>query len=195
MSRPQAAARGFSLIELVVTLAIAALLLTVAAPGLVTFKRNSDLTSATNSLVAAISAARGEAMKRGINALVVPTANGNDWNAGLVVFADVMQNKTYDAANDFTVLTQDPFPSHLTVTGNGSTTAGLSTAPFIMFDASGYAKDKSAAFVPSVLTIQRNDVAATWQETRYIIVARSGRVRSCKPTSASDSNCNAGLSQ
>ena len=194
MHRPSV--RGFTLIELVVTIAIVAVLAMTAVPSLVTYKRNSDLTSATNTLIAALNAARGEALKRGLNALVVPTANGTSWNAGLVVFVDSVQNKTYDASTDVTVMTQDPVPSFITVTGGGSTTAAAST-PFIMFDSSGYSKDKSAAFVPATLTLVRNDVSSAdaWKETRIIIVARSGRVRSCRPAVANDSNCNSGLPQ
>ena len=78
--------RGFTLIELMVTLAIAAVLLLVAIPSMTAFKRNAELTSATNTLLASINAARGEAMKRGTNAMVVP-ANGSDWNTGWIVAA------------------------------------------------------------------------------------------------------------
>nr|MDH4446330.1 prepilin-type N-terminal cleavage/methylation domain-containing protein [Acidovorax sp.] len=73
---------GFTLIELVVTIAIAAVLMAVAAPSFIGFQRNSELTSVTNSLISATNAARAEAMKTGMNAFVVPTANGNDWSAG-----------------------------------------------------------------------------------------------------------------
>lgn len=192
--------RGFSLIELMVTVAIAAILMMVAAPNLVTFKRNSDLTAAANALLASINAARGEAMKRGQNAMVVPTNNGTDWNTGWVVFVHKLSGAAstwaYDAANDVTVQQQEAMPSYITVTGIGSATAGNST-PFLMFDSSGFNKDKGGNFVASVVSIARNDVpsALTSKETRLIIISRSGRARVCTPTSATDANCNSGLPQ
>ena len=48
---------GFTLIELMVTIALAAVLMTIAAPSFVQYQRNSELTSLTNSLLAAINAA------------------------------------------------------------------------------------------------------------------------------------------
>jgi type IV fimbrial biogenesis protein FimT len=189
MTAPQRASRGFTLIELLVTITIASILMMVAVPSLVTFKRNSDLTSAANSLLAAINAARSEAMKRGMNAMVVPTANGTNWSTGWVVFVDTDRSLAYTSADDATVLTQDAMPSYITVTGTGSTTVGAST-PFLLFDASGFNKDKGGNFVASVLSIARNDVSGSTlnQETRLVIISRSGRARVCRP-SDDPTNC------
>ncbi len=71
-----------------ITLAIGAVLMMVAAPSFVGFQRNSEMTSITNSLLAAANTARAEAMKTGMNAFVVPSGNGSDWSAGWVVFVD-----------------------------------------------------------------------------------------------------------
>lgn len=60
-----AALRGFTLIELMVTLAVVVVLLRVCVPGFVSMQRNSELTSAANGLLASINAARTEAMKIG----------------------------------------------------------------------------------------------------------------------------------
>jgi len=189
--------KGFTLIELMVTLAIAAMLLVVAVPSMVTFKRNAELTSATNTLLSAINAARGEAMKRGMNAMVVPTDNGTDWNKGWVVFVDnsTTYSQAYESADDITVLTQGAMPSYLTVTGNG--TAGY-TPSFIKFDASGYSKDKMNAF-PGNLTLNlvRNDASGSdvSKQTRRIIISATGRARTCMPASANDSTCLAASSE
>ena len=92
-----ARAAGFTLIELMVTIAIAAILLMIGVPSFVAFQRNSELTSATNSLVAAISAAKGEAMKRGQSAVVVPTPPSNSWKDGWTVFVDGNRNHLLEA--------------------------------------------------------------------------------------------------
>lgn len=188
--------QGFTLIELMVTLAIASILMLIAVPSLTTYRRNAELTSATNTLLAAINAARGEAMKRGTNAMVVPTNNGTNWNAGWVVFALGATNTTqaYNAATDKTVHLQSAVPTYINVVGNQSAAAN---PPYMMFDASGYSKTKAGGFGALTLTLTRTDVSGTsaLNETRRIVIASTGRARTCKPTSASDANCAATSTQ
>jgi type IV fimbrial biogenesis protein FimT len=180
--------KGFTLIELMVTLSIAAILMMIAVPSLETYRRNSELTSATNTLLAAINAARGEAMKRGMRAMVVPIGNDNNWNAGWVVFVDSDGTQDFLATQDFTVLTQAQLPNYINVVGNG--TANLGRA-YIMFDPSGYSRTKTGGFNNLTINLARTDVPATSQasETRRIMILNTGRVRTCKPTSATDTNC------
>ena len=192
MMQSKQACRGFTLIELMVTLAIAAVLMLVAIPSMTAYKRNAELTSATNTLLSAINSARGEAMKRGMNAMVVPTGNGSSWNTGWVVFVDKDRTQVYDAAADQTVLSQGPLPSYFNITGNG--TANTS-APYIMFDASGYSKMKSGGFGALSFTLTRTDLsgAQLLDQTRRIVVASTGRVRTCRPSL--DATCTATASQ
>lgn len=180
--------RGFTLVELMVTLSVATILALVASPSLITYKRNVELTSATNTLFAAINAARGEAMKRGMNAVVLP-ADGVNWTSGWVVFIDTNRNRTYDATTDTLVLTQGPLSSYLVVSGTGN---AAGTSPYIIYDASGYARLANGSPVANLsLSLSRNDVSgsAVYEETRRIKIARTGRIRTCKPTSSSDTNC------
>lgn len=184
---------GFTLIELMATMAILAVLLLVATPSMVAYKRNSELTSATNTLFSAINAARGEAMKRGMYAMVVPINNGTDWSQGWVVFIDANRSQVFDNSVDKLILTQGAMPSYITVTGNGSAD-GTGTAPYIMFDASGYSAQKlNAGFAALTLQLVRNDVSSTLalEQTRRIKIAATGRVRTCKPVTSSDPTCTA----
>ena len=179
---------GFTLIELLVTLTIAAVLLVVVAPNLSAFKRNAELTSATNTLIGAINTARGEAMKRGMNTFIVPTNNGSSWNAGWVVFVDNNRTQAYDANTDQTVLVQTALPGYFAVSGNNSAVDGT---PYIMFDASGYSRLKTGGFGALTLTLTRTDLSGNDlnAQTRRIIIAKTGRTRSCKPASAADPTC------
>ena len=181
---------GFTLIELMITLAIAAILLMVAVPNLSAYRRNAELTSAANTFMAGLNTARSEAMKRGRNAIVVPTNNGSNWNGGWVVFVDVNGNQTFNEGTDFVVASQAELPTGVNITAPATSIAGGST-PYIMFDASGYSKLKTSGPAAVTLSFERTD--GTTQEnlnqTRRIKVAFTGRVRMCKPASATDTNC------
>ena len=178
--------RGFTLIELLVTVALAAVLMMVAVPSFTTFTRNSQLASFTNTLLAGINAARGEAMKRGRYAMVVP-ANGTSWDSGWIVFVDMDRSQTYVAANDIRILASETTPTYLTITGNG--TAGGST-PYVMYDASGYSRTKTGSFAALTFEVKRNDIS-NFDQMRRLKIASSGRARICTPTSSSDATCSA----
>lgn len=105
------AVKGFTLIELMMTLAVAAIILTIAVPSFRTFTQNSRLTKQVNLLAASIAAARGEAAKRGARVVVcqsnAPTAStpacsgtAGTWSSGWVVFVDSDNDLTVDAATD-----------------------------------------------------------------------------------------------
>ncbi|MEP6720203.1 MAG: GspH/FimT family pseudopilin [Variovorax sp.] len=177
---------GFTLIELMVTLTIGAILLMIAAPSFVSFQRNSELTSAANSLVAAINAARGEAMKRGMSAVLVPASGTSDWSQGWTVFVDMNRNQAFDSATDVLVLQQRALSSYFTASGEGT---AKDTPAYIMFDASGYTKTSTATFRSLTMTITRNDLTGTAQteQTRRIVIAKTGRARTCRP--AADTSC------
>lgn len=184
---------GFTLIELMVTVSIAAVLMMMAIPSLGTYRRNAELTSVTNTLVASINTARGEALKRGLSAMLVPINNGSDWTTGWVVFVDTDSSRNYDVAKDTLVFTQPATESYIAISATG--TAGAASQ--IVFDSSGYPKSAAGASGNFTFVVQRNDgsAAADFSEKRYIFIARTGRTRVCKPLSATDPVCKAGLTE
>ena len=189
MTPPSQLSRGFTLIELLITLAIGAILLTVATPSFVTFQRNAALTSTVNTLLSATNAARGEAMKRGSYASVVPTDSTN-WSSGWIVFIDNNRNGAYDAGSDTVVFQTEPPPNYISLTASSGATASASP-PYIMFNAQGYARDKSGGFGANTMEFARNDVsgAELLKQTRRLKIAATGRVRVCTPTTTTDANC------
>jgi len=90
--------RGFTLVELLVVLAVGSILLTIAIPGYAFLVNGSRLTAATNDLVSALHLARSEAIKRGLRVTICKTARPTaappacdptaDWQQGWLVFAD-----------------------------------------------------------------------------------------------------------
>ena len=89
---------GFTLIELMVTVAVAAILMGVAVPAMHSMIQNNRVTSAANSLIGAYNLARSEAIKLGGNggtgAALCPSADSAtcslSWAAALgwIVFVD-----------------------------------------------------------------------------------------------------------
>lgn len=88
---------GFTLPELLVTVAIAAILLGLAIPSYRTFMLDTRRSSVTNDVVAAMQAARSEAITRGVVVTVCPSTNGTfcatnisttNWRSGWIVFVD-----------------------------------------------------------------------------------------------------------
>ena len=137
------AVKGFTLMELMMTLAIAAVLVTVAVPSFRTFIQNSKLTKQVNLLAVSVATARGEAAKRGARVVIcqsddpaaaTPDCDGTagTWSNGWVVFVDSNNNLTVDAATDVLAAFQtEQGVDLLTDTGttiafnsDGSTTGG-----------------------------------------------------------------------
>ena len=86
---PVRRARGVSLPELCVVLAVAAIALAVAAPDLRDLVRTEQLKAAAGDLFAAIDLARAQALARGRQVKLVPLdPPGADWRLGWRVFDD-----------------------------------------------------------------------------------------------------------
>ena len=89
---------GFTLIELMVTISVLAILLGIAVPSFQGFILNSRLTATTNDLASALAVARSEAVKRATRVTVCKTANSGsanptcsttaNWQDGWIVFVD-----------------------------------------------------------------------------------------------------------
>ena len=88
--------RGFSLIELIVTLAIAAILVTTAVPSFFGMIQRDRLTTQANDFVSSLSLARAEAASRGQRIVVCKSAGpaynscatSGGWEQGWIIFAD-----------------------------------------------------------------------------------------------------------
>jgi len=77
--------RGFTLVELMVTVIVLAILVGVAVPGLDTLMRRNRIATASSDFSAAVAYARGEAVRRGKTVSLCPASGGlkNGWTVGV----------------------------------------------------------------------------------------------------------------
>src|SRR6185312_180136 len=86
--KPAAGQHGFTVIELMITVLIAAILVGIALPSFRATIINSNVTQLTNALVHDLNLARSEAVRRGTLVAVISNSGGNDWSSGWYVETD-----------------------------------------------------------------------------------------------------------
>jgi type IV fimbrial biogenesis protein FimT len=106
--RTPARLRGFTIIELMITILILGLLMALAVPSFTETIRANRLIAETNEVVGGINYARSEALKRAstvsICARSTDTACGasatTNWSSGWLIFVDANANGVFNSAND-----------------------------------------------------------------------------------------------
>jgi type IV fimbrial biogenesis protein FimT len=123
---------GFTLVELIVVLAIGGIIMAIAAPAFNTLVLNNRLKAAVADLQSSLYFARSEAMKRGASVEVTP--NSGNWKNGWVV--KISAGAELRRGDGFsTTLTAAQSPTGTITYGrNGRLTAG---APDIVLSVSG----------------------------------------------------------
>jgi type IV fimbrial biogenesis protein FimT len=109
---------GFTLIELIVTLAIAAILITIGAPSFRDFIMNNRLVSQANEFAAAVNIARSAAIKQQRNAYITSNS-GTNWANGWTVWVD-NNGDGAQTASEIIRVTQ-AFTGNTTFTSGGKT--------------------------------------------------------------------------
>lgn len=155
--------QGFTLIELMVTLTVAAILLAVAVPGFSSFIKKNRLDTQQNVLFGSISYARSEAMSRGRNVTLCASSDGasctGSWSQGWIVY---MGDTTVDTPGGDVLRVFEALTG-----GNKLVFKGDSSATKLSFRGRGFA-DTTGSF-----ELCDADTAVT--SDRKISIANTGR--------------------
>lgn len=171
---PAAAQQGFSLIELLAVLAIAAVLLGVGLPSWRAFTASQGTSSASNGLLADILLARSEAIKRRERVTLCKSADGESctdagsWDQGWIVFVDADGNGLR-AASEPVLQRQPPLGASLHATGNGT------MARYVAYAPNGTTRQVGGGFQAGTLTVC--PASADPVTARLIVINANGRPR------------------
>ncbi len=150
-ARSNAGQRGFTLIELLVTLIVSAVVLAIAVPNLTAYVTSSRLRASQSELVGALTLARSEATKRGVNVVVESLATGtpaagSEFNAGWLVYVDPNLVGSYNGSAGQTVVREYPpvvgdfrFGTESAVTRTSFNSRGFLTTGEVVFTVCGKA--------------------------------------------------------
>ena len=146
---------GYTLAELLTTIAVVGILSAVAIPGTRDIIQNNRRVNLTNNLVYTMHLARNEAIKLNQQVTACPsqfgwTCDTTDWSLGWIVFNDINQNRTPSGGDERILLTMtgidgvdidpDTFTTDFTYRPNGrimGATTADNTGQFTFCDARG----------------------------------------------------------
>ena len=116
------AVRGFTLVELLIALAVLAILSTLAAASMSSTLSNNRAYATQDEFVAYLALARSEAARRGVPVVIAAIApvSGNAFGKGWKVFVDANANGAFDTGETL-LRTHDALPNFLV--GDGTTTS------------------------------------------------------------------------
>ena len=176
---------GFTLVEVIVVVALIAILMSMAVPSLASFQRNSELRASASGFLAAVQSARAEAMKRGMDTYVVPVSD-NNWATGWTVYADVDRSQSL-TGNDVVIMQTGAIASKTSVTGGLAVAAEFAgtSGKFIRFNGGGFPLAMDGSFRGGA--IEFGVTGST--EKRRVVLNAVGRTRLCDPAKDTTADC------
>lgn len=165
---------GFTLMELLVVLAIMGIAMAIAIPAVSEYNNNARMSTTTNDIILDLALARSDAARRGNYMTVCSSKNqtscetaGNDWAVGRIVFVDIDGDGVIE--NGDVVVRKSP-------ASNAAITAKASVTPMtrITYAPSGMLTRGSASMHISICAKGRTE--------RRVIVQTGGRTQAQRTT-------------
>lgn len=172
---------GFTLVELLITIAIVSILAAIGVPSFREMLRQNRATSLANELATSLNLARSEAIKRGTPVTLCKSANITDasptcstatnayWQNGWLIFLDKGTIGTFDNASDERLKIGQPTMSNIAITPTTSYANYMSYLPNGVSKGNGF---QNGSFNICVDGLQKS-----------VIINATGRVRFSKPVS------------
>ena len=168
---PARAARAFTLVEIVVALAVAAVLFALAVPSFAQFIAEQRLLNEARRVADSITLARSEAMKRNGHVVMCASTPGVDcadvrhWHDGWVTFADA--DGDAELGDDEAAFAREAGAAPgVTIVGNRP------VEQFLRFDYVGQPRMPSGALQMGTITVCRSQLRGY-----RVVLANTGRTR------------------
>jgi type IV fimbrial biogenesis protein FimT len=176
---PHRMASGFTLVEMLVVLAISTALMTIAVPAMGAFVKSVRLSSASNTFLSGVYFARSEAIKRNSRVVICKSADGmscagnGGWEQGWIVFHDANNNGLHDSS-EVILRREAKLASSMRLKGN------LNVARYVSFAPTGATRLLNGGFQAGTLTLCNQSLDET--EAHQIVLNAAGRPRVQKTT-------------
>jgi len=161
--------RGFSLIELMITIAIAAILITLAAPSFKILLANAQIRTGAQALSDGLSLARVEAIRRN-ERVIFTMGTETAWTVSIESDSSIVQTRPYEEGSKAATVTVTPSAA-TKVTFNGLGRVVGNT-------------DASTSITQIDVDVPTTLISATDSKNLRITITSGGAVRLCDPNTA-----------
>ncbi len=166
---------GFTFIELLVTLAVVAIMLAMSVPGFQAMLSGNAIASLSNEFVAALHLTRSEAIKRGTrvtmcksanSTVTPPTCGGSGWQDGWLIFVDSSAPLGQFNVSEVIIQRHEALPAGVTLAATSGT-----VTDYVSNVESGALRQAGGAIQSGTFTLSRQE------SSRTISLISTGRVR------------------
>jgi type IV fimbrial biogenesis protein FimT len=161
---------GFTMIELMMTIAIGSIVMMLAIPSFRYVTNSNRIAAEVNGLLGDMQLARSEAIKTGQTVTVCVSNDGANctgettWQKGWIVFSDVNGNGVFDTGSDTLLRVQRTFSS-------SDTFAASNNLTLVTFNREGYAGGVANG---TLITLQDSTHTSAW--TRCLAINLIGQI-------------------